>query len=220
MQYLLLCILILLPSHVAAQEMYSPSYKLELEQIEATTEAKQMTLNPLQEKQFFENGYIIHPPQDNSLQFSISDVSLNLNAFSEEPVQYHSVVTTITSQQIYGYQMLINPLQGLETKNADQIPATQCDGKDEFCTTHIAGEWKNNSRTGWGYNISGPDANLDFKNDTYFRPFTTGEAIVMATNDASEGQQATKMTIKTIISPEQAEGNYSSLIKIIALPKL
>ncbi len=200
--------------------MHSPSYKLELEQVQATTEAKSNTLNPLQEQQFFENGYIIQPPQDNALQLNISDTRIKLNDFNSEPIQTHSVVAMISSGQLFGYQLLTIPLQGLETKNGDQIPATQCDGNDELCNTNTARSWKNAERIGWGYNISGPDARPDFKNDTFYRAFTTGEPIVIATNDASEGQRATKITIKTVTSPEQAGGNYSSIIKIIALPKL
>ncbi len=220
MQYLLFFICFLLPTSINAQEMHSPSYKLELEQVQATTEAKSSTLNPLQEKQFFEKGFIIHPPQENALQLSISDTRIKLNDFNAEPTQSHSVVAMVSSGQLYGYQLLTIPLQGLETKNTDQIPATQCDGKAELCNVNSARSWKNDEHVGWGYNVSGPDAKMDFKNDTYYRPFSTGEPIVIATNDASQGQRTTKITIKTVTTPEQAGGNYSSIIKIIALPKL
>lgn len=200
--------------------MTSPSYRLELEQVEATTEAKTEQLNPLQYKQFMEDGYLLQSSEHNSFQFSISDTIINLKNLSTERSQTHSILTTVTSSGVFGYQILAMPLKGLETTNEDQITPTQCDGKEKTCTFLSANEWKSDTAYGWGYTISGPDSPIDFINETYFRPFKTGQSIVISTNSIANSQKATEMTIKAIIPPESPEGNYSSVIKLIALPKL
>lgn len=220
MRYLFLALLLLIPTHLYAQEMKSPSYTLELEQIEASASAKTSTLNPLQEKQFFENGYIIQPTQNKSLLFTISDTSITVSDFKKEPVQNHSVLTTVNAEDTYGYQILAKPIQALETTGGDQIPHTTCNMNQETCTPFSARVWTSTKNSGWGYNLSGPDAPLDFKNDTYFRSFKTGDPIIFATNNATSGQRAIKLTIKTVTNAEVADGNYGSVIKIIALPKL
>lgn len=218
MRYLLFLVLILLPSDVFAQEMFSPSYRLELEQIEATTEARTERLNTLQLKEFFENGYIVESSDKNSLHFSISDTVLSFTDLQPEKAQSHSVLSTVTSPELYGYQLIAVPLQGFETANGDQIPATQCDGKEQTCTVRTAKQWRLNTMYGWGYTVSGPDANRDFLDESFYRPFKTGESVVIANNPSVSSQRATKLTIKTITSPETPEGNYRSVIKLIALP--
>lgn len=220
MRYLVFLILILLPSSIFAQEMFSPSFKLELEQIESTTEAKTEKLNSLQLKRFLDTGYIIQTQQADTLQFSISDSTLHFNDLKPGAETSQSVLTTVTSTDLYGYQLIAFPIQGLETTNNDQIPPTQCNGNDEACTVLHADKWTSNNAFGWGYSVSGPDSPKDFIDESFFRPFKTGEAVVIAHHPAVNSQRSTELTIKTVISPEMPKGNYSSIIKLIALPKL
>ncbi len=220
MKYLLIALFLIWPGSILAQEMFSPSYVLELEQVEATTEPKLHMLNELQLQRFTENGYIVETPQTHMLQFSISDNRLSLKKLNSQPTQTSTLLTTITSEDLFGYQLLAIPLQGLESINGDQITPTSCDGGSNTCTTTSAKEWRSLQSYGWGYNISGPDAAADFKNKQYFRPFKTGEQTVISSHEAANSQRSTELTIKVAVDNKISEGNYGSIIKLIALPKL
>ncbi len=200
--------------------MSSPSYTIDLEQIEATTEPKLDVLNELQLKRFTEAGFLVETPKAHMLQFSISDTVLSFSDLRENHTQTNSVLTTTTSPGLFGYQLLAIPLQGLESRNGEQIPPTQCDGKNDHCSPTSAGRWKSSSTYGWGYNISGPDASGDFITKDYYRPFKTGESAIISSNDSIDSQRSAEMTIKVSVAADVAEGNYGSLIKLIALPKL
>ena len=220
MKYLLILLLLLYPQTVLGQEMFSPSYTIDLEQVEATTEPKLDILNDLQLKRFSDDGFIVETSKVHMLQFSISDTVLTLSDLRSNRIQSSSVLTTITSSGVFGYQLLAMPLQGLESRNGDQIPPTICDGKSNKCTPNSAKKWKSNTAYGWGYNVSGPDAAHDFMSKEDYRPFKTGESAVISSNDATDSQRSAEVTVKVAVASDVPEGNYNSLVKLIALPKL
>ena len=81
--------------------------------------------------------------------------------------------------------------------------------------------WTDNTRYGFGYNVSGSDADTEFVNSTYFRPFpiqgTDQPSLVMSKNSATASSSAT-VTYKINISGSQAAGTYQNGIQYIAIP--
>lgn len=220
MKYVLFLIFLAFPLHIFAQEMSSPQYKIELEQVEASSSAKTEQLNILQQKHFNENGYIISPPKEDFIQLNISDTVLNLPNLSSDQAQIHSILSSVSSSKLFGYQLIMIPLQGLESTNGEQIEPTSCDGKSQTCTITSAREWQSNAHFGWGYSVTGPDSLSDFINENYYRPFKTGESVVVSNSYAAKSERSTEMRFKVVIPPDLSEGNYSSIIKIFALPTL
>ena len=215
----IILLLIVVPN-ISAQEMTSPSYRLELEQIESTNEAKIDTLSPKQLKQFSEEGFIINTPKNKMLHFSISATVLNFNDITNERSQTNSFLLTIASLDEYGYQIISQAAQKLITVNGEEIPPTTCDSKGNTCTPQSAKEWTSQSANGWGYHMSGLDSPSDFKNEKYYRPFKTESWEVISKQGWVDSQRTSKMTIKVKTSAEQSDGNYNASIKLIALPSL
>ena len=209
-------LLFLIPS-VAAQEMTSPSYKLELEQIEATTSARLQTLSTKQLKQFHEDGYLINTQKKGTLLFNISDTVLNFK--DNENVQTNSILTSVNG---------IPAFAGMTPDNdtsSSVIPAEAGIYDEEFgyqIIAQLTKQFESNSGEGidWGYHISGPDSPFNFKDDNDYKQLKTEAFSLVAGNEWTTSERSTKMLIKLNRSAKQFEENYNAVIKLIALPSL
>lgn len=153
--------------------------------------------------------------------FNISNINLDYGSLVPGTPSTLSNILTITTGSAYGYAVKAIQDHSLKlTAGTDTIPDTSCDLATP-CTLTDATAWTDNTRYGFGYNVSGSDADTEFVNSTYFRPFpiqgTDQPSLVMSKNSATASSSAT-VTYKINISGSQAAGTYQNGIQYIAIP--
>lgn len=207
MQRLLIFILIgFFTTAVYAQDS-TPSYVIELEQIEASPEAKIQKIPTGLLQQLQENGFIITSPQnDSSFTFSIANTNVDFSEIISKREQTNSTLFRVNGSDAYSYQILGSLKEPFQTSLGESISQTSCDESSECF--------------GWGYHLSGPDVVSPFKNETYFRSFDEEHLSIFSERDGTTGERSTKLTLKVQVPAEQKEGNYTGVIKVIAIPKL
>lgn len=154
-----------------------------------------------------------------NFSFAISDLNIGLtltpNTFSTDT---HDLIVTAPGQ---GYSVTAYETAPLtKSGGIETVPDTTCDSGP--CTETSAEVWTTASNNGFGYNVVGDDAAVDFVDSTYFRPFpdaSLGEipATVMTTVEAGRDRTAT-VTYKVSPSGSQAAGDYTTNIIYIATP--
>lgn len=153
--------------------------------------------------------------------FSISNTELNYGSLVPGTPSVLTNILVITSGSAYGYSVKAIQDHSLKlTTGSDTIPDTSCDLATP-CSITDANPWTDNTRYGFGYNVTGTDADPDFTGPTYFRPFpiqgVDQPATVMTKNSATATSSAT-VTYKVNISGSQAAGSYQNGIQYIAIP--
>ncbi len=162
--------------------------------------------------------YVLDP---NPFSFTISDIDLDYGSLVPGTPSTLTNTLTITTGGAYGYTVKAIEDHSLRlVSGTDTIPDTSCDLATP-CTITDATPWTDNSRYGFGYNASGTDADPEFVNNTYFRPFpiqgTDQPATVMTKNIPTSNSSVT-VTYKVNISGSQAAGTYQNGIQFIATP--
>lgn len=152
--------------------------------------------------------------------FKVSSISINLgHPIPQTPVTA-SETLTVASGGAGGYQVKASENNPLKVANlATTIPNTNC---DTSCTNVAAAVWTNNSKYGFGFNMSGNDIPGDFVGLTYYRPFADRSAaqspqVVMSSVTVGAGRQST-VTYKLNIQGTQAAGIYNNTIMYTAIP--
>lgn len=155
--------------------------------------------------------------------FSISDLSIDFGSLSPTTPSTQNNTLTVSSGSASGWQVTAfenNPLQIPGTST--QIPDTTCNGNGNTCDQVTAKIWTDNSKYGFGFNMSGNDIPADFIDSTYYRQFADASSpespqIVMSSNDVGTNRQAT-VTYKVNVSTLQTAGNYENAITFICTP--
>jgi hypothetical protein len=204
---------------VHAQEI-SPSYTIELEQIEASPEGKIQEVSGEMQQQLMEHGYVLSPqPSETSFIFTITDTNIDFTDIITSRSKTNSTLLRINSADPDSYEISSSLVQPFQSSLDEIIPQTDCD-ETTPCAPYIPNKWTGKDSYGWGFMLSGPDVKTPSKDETYFQIFDEEKHMTLAENDEVNGESATKLTFKVQVSPEQKEGNYNGVIKIIALPKL
>lgn len=204
---------------VHAQEI-TPSYTIELEQIEASPEAKIQEVNGEIQQQLMEKGYVLSPqPNETAFIFTISDTNLDFTDIIAARSKTSSTLLRINSADPYSYELISSLEQPFQSSLDEIIPQTDCDEATP-CVPSIPNKWTGKDSYGWGFQMSGPDVTIPSKDETYFQIFDEEKQMILAENDSTSNESAAKLTFKVQVPPEQKEGNYNGVIKIIALPKL
>lgn len=220
MIWLILSFLALISVNTVQAQEITPSYTIELEQIEASPEGKIQTVSGEVQKKLQENGFILAPQQkETAFIFSISDTNVDFSDIIAAREKVNSTLLRINSGETYNYEILAFLKQPLQSSLDEIIPQTNCDEATQ-CFASIPNKWTDKNAYGWGYQLSGPDVVFPLKDDTYFRIFDEEKQTIFARNEGISGESSTKLTFKVRVSPEQKEGNYTGVIKIIAIPKL
>ncbi len=153
--------------------------------------------------------------------FTISNVDLNYGSLVPGTPSVLTNILSITTGSGYGYTVKAiedHPLKIIG--GSATIPDTNCDLASP-CTITDATAWIDNTRYGFGYNVSGTDADVEFVNSTYFRPFpiqgTDQPSTVMSKNSPQSSTSAT-VTYKVNISGAQTAGTYQNGIQYLAIP--
>lgn len=154
--------------------------------------------------------------------FKISDLDIDFGNLVPGTPSTKSNTLTVTIGSAFGYTVKTiedHPLR--RSDNTTTIQDTNCDLATPCLTTN-ADLWTENTRYGFGYNMSGADVDLgDFENSNFYRPFpvqnTDDPAIVMSNGGVATSSAAT-VTYKVNINGSQAAGTYQNSIQYIAIP--
>ncbi|MFZ3068694.1 MAG: hypothetical protein WA052_00030 [Microgenomates group bacterium] len=221
-------------SLVYADDLKSPTFEIQMSTINITGGAKSSTTYKLTDTvgqtfqgQFNSAGYVILAGFQyiNTLipfSFKISDLDINFGSLVPGIPSLLSNTLTVTTGSAFGYAVKAiedHPLR--RSDGVTTIPDTSCDLATP-CLQADANVWSDNTRFGFGYNMSGADVNTtDFINSTYYRPFPVENidqpAIVMSKGGIATSSAAT-VTYKINISGSQAAGTYQNAIQFIAIP--
>lgn len=225
---------ITITTFVSADEMRSPSFRLELGNLNSASDTKSSgsytvtdTLGQTAAQKFESTGFIVKAGFQYyysiiPFRFSISTLRVNLGTLQAASPSTATTVLTVSSGGAGGYQVTAienTPLQTLTASN--NIPDTQCDSGP--CTETTAQPWTSSSTYGFGYNMNGNDVPATFVNNTYYRPFpdrsaAESPAVVMSSVNVGRNRQAT-VTFKANVSNVQAAGSYQTVVNFVATPK-
>ncbi len=219
---------------VYADDLKSPTFEIQMSTVNITGGAKSSTTYKLTDTvgqtfqgQFNSAGYVILAGFQyiNTLipfSFKISDLDINFGSLVPGIPSLLSNTLTVTTGSAFGYAVKTiedHPLR--RSDGVTTIPDTSCDLATP-CLQTDADVWSDNTRFGFGYNMSGTDVNTaDFINSTYYRPFPVENidqpAVVMSKGGIATSSAAT-VTYKVNISGSQAAGTYQNAIQFIAIP--
>jgi len=152
--------------------------------------------------------------------FQISKLAISFGTLDPETPKTDSHTLTVSAGGAGGYQVKAfenNPLKtfdGLST-----ITDTACNIN---CDEETAGEWTQDTKYGFGFNIDGDDIPDDFTNTNYFRQFADISSseipqVIMSSIYVGKNREAT-ITYKVNVSSIQEAGTYTNFITYIAIP--
>ena len=221
------------PKTVIADNLSSPSFDIQMGTINITGGSKSSasytlndTVGQTAQGEFNSSGFTVkagfqYVYDSTPFTFTISDIDLEYGTLVPGTPSVLTNILTITTGSAYGYTIKAIEDHSLKlTTGSDTIPDTSCDLASP-CTVSDATPWTDNTRYGFGYNVNGTDADPEFVNNTYFRPFpiqgVDQPATVMSKNTQTSTSSAT-VTYKVNISGSQAAGTYQNGIQFIAIP--
>lgn len=222
------CLLIFLTfiSVVHAQEneeMSSPLYKLQIKELDASTEAalknKENSLLLKDRMKFATRGFVVqaHEP-DRPFSFEISNTVVTFDNLAKNHDSQSSTTLSVDTNGGTGYQILALA-SPLVSSSGQAIDLTECNGGKDTCTPRIARIWTDDDRYGWGYQVLGPDAINDFADKKYFRPVDLENWMLFSDKGGVLTDRKTQLNFKINVPSNIAEVQYVSLIKILAVPK-
>ena len=223
-----------IPFIAKAETLNSSNYVIQMSSINmgagtATSSAYSLntTLGQTIQGLFGTNGYLvkagfqyIHPLIP--FTFRISNLTIDFGTVTPNVPKTASNILTVTTGSAHGYS--VNTIEDHPLRivtGSSTIPNTSCD-LALTCTTTTATPWTDNTRYGFGYNMSGTDVNTsNFVDSTYYQPFpvenTDSPVTIMQRNGVATNSAAT-VTYKINISGSQAAGTYQNSIQYLAIP--
>jgi len=237
MTIIIFLIAFLFPSLCLADNLTSPAFEIQMSTINLTGGRKSNpsgsinltdTVGQTFQGQLNSAGYVILAGFQyiNTLipfSFAISDLDINFGILTPNlPGPPQTNVLTVTTGSAFGYSVKAiedHPLRlgdGITT-----IPDTSCDLVTPCLPTN-ADLWTDNTRYGFGYNMSGADVDTaDFASSDHYRPFPVENidppAVVMSSLGIATSSAAT-VSYKVNIDGAQAAGTYQNSIQYIAIP--
>jgi hypothetical protein len=229
-----LLLTILSPNHSQADQLTSPSVRIEMSTINITGGEKSSssykvtdTVGQTIQGQFDSSGFIIKAGFQYiypliPFSFRISNLDMDFGTIIPNTPSTLAHTLTVTTGSAYGYSVQTiadTPLKLLS--GSITIPNTTCN-LALTCTVSDATPWTDTTAYGFGYNATGDDIDsADFVDTTYFRPFpiegSDNPAIVMSRSGVATGS-ASIITYKINIAGDQAAGIYQNNIQYIAVP--
>lgn len=156
--------------------------------------------------------------------FTISDLSIDFGTLTAGSPTTSQNMLSVSAGGAGGYQVTARENDTLKTSGGTaSIPDTTCDGGADTCTETTAKPWTDDTKYGFGYNMTGNDVPATFVDSTYYRPFPSlagneDPAIVMESSAVGRDRVGT-VTYKVNISGSQAAGDYANYIIFVATPK-
>ncbi|MCA9371738.1 hypothetical protein KC726_02465 [Candidatus Woesebacteria bacterium] len=131
-----------------------------------------------------------------------------------------TIVLSVDGSNEVGYQISALEKTPFVSFAQDLIPPTSCNGGNDTCTASMAKKWDNGKKFGFGYALKGDIIPADFIDETYFRPFALNKNIVLANRQNPTGKDNITMKLRINTPASQPEGNYQTVIRLIAFPNL
>lgn len=224
---------VLFDQNALADNLTSPSFDIKMGTINITGGSKSSasytlndTVGQTAQGEFNSAGFTVkagfqYVYDPNPFTFTISDIDLDYGSLVPGTPSTLTNILTINTGGAYGYAVKAIEDHSLKLiSGTDTIPDTSCDLATP-CTITDATPWTDNARYGFGYNANGTDADTEFVNNTYFRPFpiqgTDQPSTVMSKNTPATNSNVT-ITYKVNISGSQAAGTYQNGIQYLAIP--
>lgn len=151
--------------------------------------------------------------------FTISDLTIDFGTLTPGTPKTLTNMLSVSAGGAGGYQVTASE-SALLTSPAGTatIPNTTCNGDGQTCNATTAQPWTNNSKYGFGYNMSGNDVPVTFVDSTYFRPFALASSATVMSNPKVGRNRVATVIYKVNISGSQAAGDYENYIIFIATP--
>ena len=151
--------------------------------------------------------------------FTISDLTIDFGTLTPGTPKTLTNMLSVSAGGAGGYQVTASE-SALLTSPAGTatIPNTTCNGNGQTCNATTAQPWTNNSKYGFGYNMSGNDVPTTFVDSTYFRPFAQAFGATVMSNPKVGRNRVGTVTYKVNISGSQAAGDYENYIIFVATP--
>lgn len=152
--------------------------------------------------------------------FQISKLAIPFGTLVPGTPKTDSHTLKVSAGGAGGYQVKAFESSPLKTfDNSSTIADTSCDSS---CDEETAGEWTQDTKYGFGFNVSGDDVPNDFTNGDFYRQFADISSaeipqVVMSSIYVGRSRQAL-VTYKVNISGIQEAGTYSNIITYIAIP--
>lgn len=227
--------LYLFPIYTAAENLYSPSFRIQMSTINITGGQKSGggfklsdTVGQTAQGQFDSAGFRIragfqYVRTGVPFSFKVDSLAVDFGLITSN-VFYDAMNTlSVTSGGAYGYAVKAIEDHRLTLQGgSDTIPTTSCDiGLP--CSLSTATPWTIASNNGFGYNMSGADVDTtNFVNSTYFAPFpdnslSQSPVTIMTRTGITHGSSAV-VKYRISVSGTQTPGTYQNAIQYIAVP--
>lgn len=224
------------PAQTSADELKSDSYVIQFGNFNTTSGQKSSANYSVTDTvgqagsgpfgQYGSSGYFVgsgfqYIYQIDSFRFSISLNAIDLGTPLPGQHTTGSHNLTISTKGAGGYRIYAYELHRLQTPGAaNSIPDTTCNAGT--CDQTLAQVWTDQTKPGFGFNMTGSDIAADFIDATYFRQFadnSLSEAmeIIMSSANIANQRQST-VTYKLGVAGDQAAGNYQTGVVYVAVP--
>lgn len=229
---IVLFILVYSPSTLLAQVLKSDNYEIQLPNFNSgagipssSTHKIDSTIGQTAPGLFSSAGYRVmsgfqYIHSIIPFSFSISSIAISFAPLMPDTPQTISQILTVSAGGAGGYQVTARENNPLKFANGSvTIPDTTC---DSGCDEETAGAWTEDTKYGFGFNMTGYDIPGDFTNDTFYRQFAdTSNAetpkVIMSSTRVYRSRQST-VTFKVNISDIQQAGKYQNIIYYTAIP--
>lgn len=180
-------------------------YKIKFVNLDTTSDTQTPQVTPKSLK----------PIQD--FTFTISNLSIDFDNPAPNTLVALSNTLTIGAGGIGGYSVTASTNHPLKLEaSTTTIPDTACD--NQTCDPSTAKSWIKTTTHGFGYNLTGDDLATDFKDSTYFRPFTNQTPPIIMLSTQPTTKSTAIITYQLNLPVTQAAGDYQNQINYVAIP--
>jgi hypothetical protein len=156
----------------------------------------------------------------NKLSFSIDKLNIDFGTLTPNTIINSQNILTITTPSGRGYQLMAQENHPLWISSNNFIPDTTCNNND--CSLSFSTLWTDNTKYGFGFNISGIGSSSYFSDTQHFRPFAAtsnnqNSQIIASENTTVKNRQLT-VNYQVAISPQQTAGDYQTFITYTLVP--
>lgn len=206
--YALLTVISLMMFFLLSNKANAQEYTLELQQIEATSEAYLSPKLPSENlKEFNEKGYtLISNIKPEEFYFTIDKTSILFPDLSTLGKFTDRFTIKVQSGSISNYQVIIKLLNQISAVTGETIDPTVC---DSGCNSLNSGKWESQKSYGLGFSID---------NGLTYRPFPFENQIVLSPKSLKDFDIPIDIKIQT---PQNLqEGIYQGALQMIVLPDI
>lgn len=154
-----------------------------------------------------------------AMSISLSGGNINFGTMSPNTFYTGSNTITVGTNAIHGYNLYAQENYDMENLSNNSLTIPAFTGS----STTDAVVWTTNTTNGFGYNVTGTDAAVDFYGATYYRAFDASAAHMIAfttsptVNNGTTVGDTTTINYQVSIPTTQAAGTYQNTITYSAV---